>query len=102
MFKNKVGALSLAAILCPLLGAAGRTSTANPFSSINSALSSSTGAFSDNSGQISSTMTLSIVLPDANWISLAVAVAPHPFVPRYRRLYNFELVTTELGMLRNG
>src|SRR5215471_12096541 len=47
-------------------------------------------------------MNLSSLFPDADRISLAVAVVPDPLVPRYRRLYDLNLVAIELGMLKKG
>src|SRR5262249_49688460 len=47
-------------------------------------------------------VTLATLFPEAEQISLAVAVVPDPLVPRYRRLYDHHLVAIELGMLRSG
>jgi hypothetical protein len=88
MLKNKIRALGLVGLLCALLGAP--------------ALSSAGNALSDDTWQINPAMNLSSLFPDADRISLAVAVVPDPLVPRYRRLYDLELVAIELGMLRNG
>jgi len=95
MLENKVCALSLGALMSALLGASTLAATEN-------ALSSTRNALSDDSWQINPAMNLSSLFPDADRISLAVAVVPDPLVPRYRRLYDFELVAIELGMLRNG
>lgn len=88
MLKNRIRALSLAALVCALVGAP--------------ALSSPRKALSDDTWQINPAVNLSSLFPDADRISLAVAVLPDPLVPRYRRLYDLELVAIELGMLRNG
>ena len=88
MLKYKIHALSLAALLCALVGAP--------------ALSSARNALSEDTWQINPAMNLSSLFPDADRISLAVAVVPDPLVPRYRRLYDLDLVAIELGMLRNG
>jgi len=95
MLENKVCALSLGALMSALLGASTLAATEN-------ALSSTRNALSDDSWQINPAMNLSSLFPDADRISLAVAVIPDPLVPRYRRLYDLELVAIELGMLRNG
>ena len=57
---------------------------------------------SDESRQINPAMTLASLFPEAEQIGLAVAVVPDPLVPRYRRLYDLELVAIELGMLKKG
>jgi hypothetical protein len=88
MLKNQIRALNLAALLCALVG--------------GPALSSARNALSDDTWQINPAMNLSSLFPDADRISLAVAIVPDPLVPRYRRLYDLDLVAIELGMLRNG
>jgi len=88
MPNKKVCALSLAALLCALLGAA--------------ALSAPRNGLSDDAWQIHPAATLASLFPEAEQISVAVAVVPDPLVPRYRRLYDLELVAIELGMLKRG
>jgi hypothetical protein len=87
VLKNKIRALSLAALLCALVAPA---------------LPSAKNALSEDIWQINPATTLASLFPDADRISLAVAVVPDPLVPRYRRLYDLDLVAIELGMLRNG
>jgi hypothetical protein len=87
VLKNKIRALSLAALLYALAAPA---------------LSSAKNALSEDTWQINPATTLASLFPDADRISLAVAVVPDPLVPRYRRLYDLDLVAIELGMLRNG
>src|SRR5215468_11177592 len=101
MPKKNVRALSLVTLVCALLGAPA-LSAENAASSTKSALSATRNALSDDTWQINPATNLSTLFPDADRISLAVAVVPDPLVPRYRRLYDLELVAIELGMLRNG
>jgi hypothetical protein len=95
MLKNQIHALTLVAFLCALVGAPELSSASN-------APSSTRNTLSDDSWQIHPAMNLSSLFPDADRISLALVVVPDPLVPRYRRLYDLELVAIELGMLRNG
>jgi hypothetical protein len=88
MLKHKVYALSLVALLCALLGAPTPSSARDPLA--------------DDTWQINPAINLARLFPDADLISLAVAVVPDPLVPRYRRLYDLDVVAIELGMLRNG
>src|SRR5690348_1184280 len=83
MLKNQIHALSLAALLCVLVGAPELTSASNASSSTRNTLS-------DDSWQIHPAMNLSRLFPDADRISLALVVVPDPLVPRYRRLYDLE------------
>src|SRR6516162_7511146 len=86
---NKVHVRAIAAVLCVLTAATPAPSSAKDDGS-------------DESRQIHPAMTLASLFPEAEQIGLAVAVVPDPLVPRYRRLYDLELVAIELGMLRNG
>jgi hypothetical protein len=88
MLEHKVYALSLVALLCTLLGTPSPSSARDPLS--------------DDTWQINPAINLASLFPDADLISLAVAVVPDPLVPRYRRLYDLDIVAIELGMLRNG
>ena len=88
MLGNKPHALGLAVLLYALVSAP--------------AISLPRNALSDDTWQINPAMSLPSLFPDADQISMAVAVVPDPLVPRYRRLYDLDLVAIELGMLRNG
>lgn len=85
---NKIHVRAIAAVLCAL------TATLT--------LSSAKDAGSGDSRQINPAVTLASLFPEAEKISLAVAVVPDPLVPRYRRLYDLDLVAIELGMLQKG
>ena len=86
---NKVHVRAIAAVLCVLTAATPAPSSAKDDGS-------------DESRQIHPAMTLASLFPEAEQIGLAVAVVPDPLVPRYRRLYDLELVAIELGMLKKG
>src|SRR5882757_4616120 len=85
---TKIHALVITAVLCALATAPNLSSARDPGS--------------EDSRQINPAVTLTSLFPGADQISLAVAVVPDPLVPRYRRLYDLDLVAIELGMLRNG
>src|ERR1700745_1789173 len=61
------------------------------------ALAAKRSALSNRVWQISPAMNLANLFPDADRISLGVVVVPDPLVPRYRRLYDLDLVAIELG-----
>ena len=52
--------------------------------------------------QLSPSADLAALYPQAASIGLAVAIAPDPHVPRYRRLFDLEVQAITLGMLDDG
>jgi hypothetical protein len=52
--------------------------------------------------QVDANSSLSRLYPQAGSIGLAVAIAPDPNVPRYRRLFDLEIQAITLGMLHDG
>jgi hypothetical protein len=58
--------------------------------------------YQDVYSQVNPQADLAKLFPQANQISLAVAILPDPLVPRYRRLYDLDIAAIELGMLHQG